>query len=243
MRRFLRTRKTKTPERRGGGRRRLHGPTFDIERELLDQGYRRIVGVDEVGRGALAGPLCLGMVMFSPDTIARPPEDLLSSVDDSKKLGHRARLAALEHIRGSASCLYASGVSHRTVDRLNINGATEFLLCRMLGHLPEPPDVVIMDGRFTFSPGLRFISIKKGDSISISIASASIAAKIYRDRILDKFDLIYPGYGFKKNKGYGTLEHRESIVRMGPSPVHRRSYAPLRDLTNREDLFAGNEDR
>ncbi len=218
-------------------------PTFDIERELLDQGYRRIAGVDEVGRGALAGPLCLGLVIFSPDTIVRPPEGLMTSVNDSKKLSHRARLSALEHIRSGAACLYTAMASHRTVDRLNINGATEFLLRRMLVQLPAPPDVVIMDGHFGFSPGMRFIPIKKGDALSITIASASIAAKVRRDAILDKFELLYPGYGFSKNKGYGTLEHRESIGRIGPSPVHRRSFSPLRDMMCCGDLFPGHEDR
>ncbi len=133
--------------------------------------------------------------------------------------------------------------SHRTVDRLNVNGATEYLLAKIIANLAEPPDVVIMDGRFSFSPGMRFIAVRGGDSRSISIASASIEAKIRRDAILDEFDLLYPGYGFKRNKGYGTLEHRESIGRIGPSPVHRRSFAPLRDMACREDLFVGHEDR
>jgi ribonuclease HII len=182
-------------------------------------------------------------VIFSPDTIARPAEGLMSSVNDSKKLSHRARIAALEHIRSGAAYLYTAMASHRTVDRLNINGATEFLLRRILLQLPESPDVVIMDGHFAFSPGIRFIPIPKGDARSITIASASIAAKVCRDGILDKFELLYPGYGFNKNKGYGTLEHRESIGRIGPSPVHRRSFSPLRDMMSRGGLFAGNEDR
>ncbi|RPI90222.1 MAG: ribonuclease HII [Spirochaetales bacterium] len=217
-------------------------PSFGIERELFEQGYRRIAGVDEVGRGALAGPLCLGLVIYSPDVLAGPPAALLSSVNDSKKLTHSARLRACGHIHGSALCVHTAMASHRIVDRLNVNGATQYLLSKILTELAEPPDVIIMDGRFSFSPGVRFIAVKGGDSLSISIASASIAAKIHRDGILDKFELLYPGYGFKKNKGYGTLEHRESIGRIGPSPVHRRSFAPLRDMACREDLFAGHED-
>jgi ribonuclease HII len=217
-------------------------PSFGIERELFEQGYRRIAGVDEVGRGALAGPLCLGLVIYSPEVLAGPPAALLSCVNDSKKLTHSARLRACGHIHGSAMCVHTAMASHRTVDRLNVNGATQYLLSKIITELAEPPDVVIMDGRFSFSPGVRFVAVKGGDSLSISIASASIAAKIHRDGILDKFELLYPGYGFNRNKGYGTLEHRESIGRIGPSPVHRRSFAPLRDMAYREDLFAGHED-
>lgn len=218
-------------------------PSFGIERELFEQGYRRIAGVDEVGRGALAGPLCVGLVVYPPEILIGPPAALLLSVDDSKKLTHAARLRASEHIHRSAVCVHTAMASHRTVDRLNVNGATEYLLSKIITELSEPPDVVIMDGRFAFSPGVRFIAVKGGDSRSTSIASASITAKIHRDAILDKFDLLYPGYGFNRNKGYGTLEHRESIGRIGPSPVHRRSFAPLRDLTFPGDLFAGHEDR
>ncbi len=128
-------------------------PSFGIERELFEQGYRRIAGVDEVGRGALAGLSAWGGGV-STEILIGPPAALLLSVNDSKKLTHAARLRASEHIHRSAVCVHTAMASHRTIDRLNVNGATEYLLSKIITELSEPPDVVIMDGRFAFSPGV-----------------------------------------------------------------------------------------
>lgn len=207
----------------------LHGPTFDIERTLIREGISLIAGIDEVGRGALAGPLCLGIVIFDASFI-QATNGPLAGIDDSKKLTHRKRIIALESIRKLAILCTSILVSHRTVDRLGINGATEFALNRLIEQVPVRPECIILDGNFSFHSTIPIRSITKGDQKSISIASASIAAKVRRDLILTAFEALYPGYQFSKNKGYGTRGHIKAIHEAGICPVHRRSYEPLRSL-------------
>jgi ribonuclease HII len=206
-----------------------HLPTFSIEKDLLDQGYSLIAGIDEAGRGALAGPLCVGVVLFEASFIAST-EGSIHSINDSKKLSHRQRIAGLDIIR--ARSLHSSSilVSHRTIDRLNINGATEFALNRLMESIPIKPDIIILDGNFSFRSPVPIRSILKGDTKSISIASASIVAKVQRDMTMERFDEIYPGYSFGKNKGYGTRLHLEALSGLGLSPIHRRSYEPAKSL-------------
>jgi ribonuclease HII len=207
----------------------LHFPTFAIEKLLLEEGFSLIAGVDEVGRGALAGPLCVGVVIFDAALITST-EGVIQGINDSKKLSPRQRESGLEIIR--ARSIYSSSilVSHRTVDRLNINCATEFALNRLIESITIKPDVIILDGNFSFNSPVPIRSILKGDTKSISIASASIVAKVHRDSIMERFDDIYPGYHFSSNKGYGTRRHLESLTSRGPSPIHRRSYEPARTL-------------
>ncbi len=207
-----------------------HGPTFSIEKYLLKDGFSLIAGVDEVGRGALAGPLCLGMVIYDASLIISEGGPI-AGINDSKKLSPRQRRAGLELI--GARALHASSilVSHRTVDRLNINGATEFALNRLLSGITIRPDIILLDGNFSFHSAVPIRSILKGDTKSISIASASIVAKVRRDTIMERFDDIYPGYSFRRNKGYGTARHLEALAGLGLSPIHRRSYEPARTMT------------
>ncbi len=207
-------------------------PSFEIELQLLEQGYSVIAGADEVGRGALAGPLCVGVVIFTPVSILNPPTDLIESVNDSKKLSPRQRSAAIRIIDAHAACVITRMVSHKVVDRLNINGATHYVLQKILNSLAIRPDVVIMDGSFKFESEIPVIPVIRGDTRSTSIASASIAAKLRRDAIMEKFDLLYPGYCLKNNKGYGTPEHMECIFERGPSPIHRRSYEPVKGMSD-----------
>jgi len=211
----------------------LHYPTFAIEKKLLEEGISLIAGVDEVGRGALAGPLCLGIVIYQASLIAST-EGPIPGINDSKKLTPRKRKSSLELIRATA--LHASSVlvSHRTVDRLNINGATEFALNRLIGSIPIKPDIIILDGNFSFQAPVPIRSILKGDAQSISIASASIVAKVRRDTIMERFDEMYPGYHFDSNKGYGTGKHLEALAARGLSPIHRRSYEPARSMVTPE---------
>jgi ribonuclease HII len=202
-------------------------PDFSIEKELLLEGCGVIAGIDEAGRGALAGPLCVGMVIYDRSFIASL-EGALPGINDSKKLDHRRRLKALETIRGKALLHSSLLVSHRLIDRLNINGATEYAINKLLARAPVRPDIVILDGKFNFDAPVPIRSIIKGDQKSISIASASIVAKVRRDGILDRFDALYPGYHFARNKGYGTGGHMRAIDESGITPVHRKSYEPVK---------------
>jgi len=212
-------------------------PSFVLEQELVGQGYRAIAGVDEVGRGSLAGPLCLGLVIFGLSTIAEPPSLFAGCINDSKKISPRARHRALDVIGRHALFHGYFMVSHRVVDRLSINGATEFALIRMLEVIPVKPDIIIMDGKFNFQCPVPLKTVIRGDSRTYSIASASIVAKIQRDEVLRRLDTRYPGYGLACNKGYGTLAHREAIARLGPSAIHRKSYEPVKSLVSQGGLF------
>lgn len=170
------------------------------------------------------------MVVFSEETIARPPQLLLSTVRDSKQLTPRRRLEALEIIKQHSLCMDTELVSHRMVDRLNVNGATEYALRRIVARMAGAPDTLVLDGKFRFDIGCELLSLVKGDSICLSVAAASIAAKVRRDLVMERFDERYPGYGFARHKGYGTEEHRALIERHGPCPIHRRSYEPVRSM-------------
>lgn len=207
----------------------LHGPDFAIEKELLREGCRLIAGVDEAGRGALAGPLCVGITIYTPSFIGSL-DGPLPGIDDSKKLTPRKRSAALEIIRRSALFSASILVSHRTVDRLNINRATEYAINRLLESISIKPDIVILDGNFSFTSPVPIHSVPKGDARSVSIASASIEAKVWRDTIMHRMDRLWPCYNFAENKGYGTSRHIQAIRERGISPVHRLSYEPARSM-------------
>lgn len=180
-------------------------------------------------------------MIYNKNTINHQYKEL-SLINDSKKLTHKKRCSALEVIEKFADNVYCAMVSHRIVDRLNVNGATFYALSALVEKMPVKPDIIIMDGNFKFNLRIPLLSIIKGDSKSISIASASIAAKVKRDAILNKFDLLYPGYGLSRNKGYGTLEHRNSIIASGPSHIHRRSFEPVKSMSMKSGLF-DNEDK
>jgi ribonuclease HII len=203
-------------------------PSFDIERMLLARGYELIAGVDEAGRGALAGPLCVGLVIYRRRRILSSHG--MKGINDSKKLSVKQRAAAFDLI--SVRCLAASSVfvSHRIIDRVNINGATRLALKRLLECVYVKPDIVLMDGNFAFEAPVPVLSIPQGDVKSLSIASASIIAKVRRDGILDRLDERFPEYGFKTNKGYGTRRHIQAIYDFGFSPLHRMTYEPVKSL-------------
>ncbi|HON77753.1 MAG TPA: ribonuclease HII [Spirochaetota bacterium] len=205
--------------------------SFDIESEFYTDTTAVIAGADEAGRGALAGPLAVGLVVYPPELFASPPDDLLRLVRDSKKLTHKGRIRALACIEAHALCVSTCLVSHETVDRLNINGATEYALRKLVSGLSVCPDMVLMDGNFRFNVGVAMRSVIGGDGLSLSIASASIAAKVRRDYIMERLDGRYPGYGFGQHKGYGTVFHRAMIMEKGPSPVHRRTYEPVKSMS------------
>lgn len=214
--------------------------SFDIERYLLTEGYEIIAGIDEAGRGALAGPLVVGLVIYNKSIIQNPPKEILSYIHDSKQLSPKNRVKALEHIRKYSITYNTAVISHQIIDTVNINRATEYAVKQLIRKTSPVPGIIIMDGNFKFDVGIPFTPIIKGDSKSITIASGSIAAKVKRDALMEKYDLIYPGYHFKKNKGYGTAKHLEAIREKGPCQIHRKSYEPVKGLINNSK--SANED-
>ncbi len=216
-------------------------PDFSIEQRLANEGYRFIAGIDEAGRGALAGPLGIGLVIYNPEIFISPPEEIRNTINDSKQLSHKRRVKALIEIEKFAVSSVCSLIPHTIIDKININRATELGIRKLIEKSPVRPDVVIIDGNYKFSFDIPSISVIKGDSLSISIASASIVAKVKRDSIMDRIDIKYPGYGFSSNKGYGTATHLSSIKEIGYSTVHRISYEPMRSMIETQgNLFDEN---
>ncbi|MBN1154485.1 ribonuclease HII [candidate division KSB1 bacterium] len=192
--------------------------TFDIESGLWSQGYHLIAGVDEAGRGPLAGPVIAAAVIF--------PQNLhIQDVNDSKKLTAIARERLYDQII-SHSLAYGIGcVEPQEIDRINILQASLKAMKCAIDNLSKPPDFVLIDGNqpikslcYPQSP------IVKGDSLCFSIAAASIIAKVYRDRLMREYDILYPNYGFARHKGYPTRKHIQAIHQHGLSPIHRRTF-------------------
>ncbi|HPD06226.1 MAG TPA: ribonuclease HII [Spirochaetota bacterium] len=205
-------------------------PDFALEVQEYKKGCTIIGGIDEAGRGSLAGPLAVCMVIYPCHLFVNPPGDVIGIVNDSKKLSHKKRLAAKEII--IAHCLWWKCVliPHNIIDEKNINGATYYAIVQLLQNNTMTPDMIFIDGNFSFPLPIPYRSIIKGDNLSLTIASASIIAKVTRDEFMDKLDADYPAYGFAHHKGYGTREHVQAIYHHGPSPVHRKTYQPVAGL-------------
>jgi len=192
-----------------------------FEQQAWARGYSTVAGLDEAGRGPLAGPVVAAAVVL-------PNDFSLEGLDDSKKLSPAKREKLYPQIRRQA--LSAVGLASVVeIDRLNILQATLLAMQRALQRLPREPDHLLIDGTIPLPLALSQQTLKKGDSRSLSIAAASVVAKVVRDRIMNSFDRHYPGYGFAQHKGYGTRQHRHSIQVLGPSPQHRRSFAGVRE--------------
>lgn len=193
------------------------------ERRLKSRGYDLIIGVDEVGRGPLAGPVVAAAVLLKSFQFT-------NRIDDSKKLSAARRRLAFFEIKNKS--LYAiAAVGHKLIDRINILQATKLAMQKAIsGLLKElkPADLgrvfVIIDGNMRFELGIPYQSIVKGDAKSLSIAASSILAKVNRDTLMEKYHKLYPRYGFNKHKGYPTLEHRMILRKIGPSAIHRKSF-------------------
>jgi ribonuclease HII len=200
-------------------------PDLRYERKLGG----RVAGIDEAGRGPLAGPVVAAAVAFAGTAL---PQALSGLLDDSKKLSETKREAAFAELRVQRHLGHlAFGIgaaSVREIDRLNILRATHLAMRRALAHLPFMPDAALIDGnQLPRDWPCRTQGLVGGDGKSLSVAAASILAKVVRDRIMAKLDRRYPAYGWASNKGYGARAHLESIVAQGPSPHHRLSFAPL----------------
>ncbi len=198
------------------------GPDFSLEEAEHRAGRAPVAGVDEAGRGPLAGPVVAAAVILAPGAI--PP-----GLDDSKALGARERARLYQAIMESAAVAVAMADEAR-IDRDNILSATLWAMAEAVARLRPRPAVALIDGNHTPSLACPAHAIVKGDARSLSIAAASIVAKVTRDRLMEELAERYPGYGFERHKGYGTAAHRKALAALGPCPAHRRSFAPVRAL-------------
>lgn len=200
------------------------GPDFAIEAVRLERGARHVAGVDEAGRGPLAGPVVAAAVIL--DLAALP-----AGLDDSKKLTAAERERLFEEILGSAIVSVASA-SAAEIDRWNIRQATLLAMTRALAGLERVPCHAIVDGRDVPATwASRGTAVVQGDARSLTIAAASIVAKVTRDRMMQRLCAIFPAYGFSRHMGYATAEHRLALDRHGPCPFHRMTFSPIRQGT------------
>jgi len=190
---------------------------WQIEQELHDQGVGLICGVDEAGRGPLAGPVCAAAVIL-PDGLEIP------GLDDSKKLTDKRRRELFPIIKEQAIAYGIGFASHDEIDQINILQATFLAMERALSQLSVKPEFALIDGNREKDFGLPVMTVVKGDSRSANIAAASILAKVTRDDLMDDLAKKYPQYGFEIHKGYGTKAHYEALRTYGASDVHRRSF-------------------
>lgn len=200
----------------------------NYERKIRAEGFQYIAGIDEVGRGPLAGPVVAAAVIL--------PEDFfLPGIDDSKKLSEKRRNELFDVIQERAIAISVSMVSAEEIDEINIYQATKKAMLSATAQLPTAPDFLLIDAMKLETPYPQE-SIIKGDAKSISIAAASIIAKVSRDRLMNTLAEQYPHYGFAQNAGYGTKEHILAIEKYGITPVHRKSFAPVKDYLLQRQL-------
>jgi len=196
--------------------------TLALEQHARSRGFSMIAGVDEAGRGPLAGPVVAAAVIL--------PEGLrIPGVDDSKKLSPEKREHLFDVINSQALTVGIGMGSPEMIDRINILQATLHAMLEAVFALSPQPDFILIDGISQIATTIPQKTVKKGDSLSLSIAAASIIAKVTRDRLMRKLDAIHPGYGFADHKGYGSATHLEAIRQLGPSPVHRLSFGGVRE--------------
>ncbi|MBI3585204.1 MAG: ribonuclease HII [Nitrospinae bacterium] len=188
-----------------------------FDTEFSSQGYRFIAGIDEAGRGPLAGPVVASAVIF-------PPNISIDGVDDSKKLSPEKREILFKIIKEKALSVGIGIISSKVIDEMNILEATKEAMLKAVENLTITPDLIIIDGITPIKSSIKQLTIKKGDSLSQSIAAASIIAKVTRDRLMLDYDEKYPKYLFAKHKGYGTKDHLERIKEFGPCEIHRNSF-------------------
>lgn len=190
---------------------------WEIENSLKGKGFKYIAGVDEAGRGPLAGPVYAAAVIL-------PDGAELTGINDSKKLTPKKREELFEKITEIAISYAIFSVDEKKIDEINILNATHKAMNGAVNSLSQKPDYVIIDGNSIKGMEIDHETVVKGDAKSISIAAASILAKVSRDRYIDKMGEVYPEYGFEKHKGYGTKAHTDAILKYGVCPIHRRTF-------------------
>jgi ribonuclease HII len=191
---------------------------FDYENKYLNNGYKLIAGIDEAGRGPLAGPVCVTIVVMPLDE-----EDRIIGINDSKKISEKKRDLLYDEILRKAIAYHIELVDENTIDTINILNATKLGMLTCINSIEPKPDVVLIDA-VKIDSDIPTESIIKGDALSYSIACASILAKVTRDRYMLEMDKKYPEYNFKKHKGYGTKEHIENLKKFGKCEIHRESF-------------------
>ncbi len=204
----------KTPER----------DPLAFEKRAYSRGFQRVAGVDEVGRGPLAGPVVAAAVIL-------PVHAHLEGVRDSKQLSRSAREKCFDLIHRHALAVGVGSVEAPVIDRVNILQATFLAMVQAVQQLSIEPDYLLIDGPYTLPLVYPQVGVRRGDRLSLSIAAASIVAKVHRDRLMSRYHEQYPVYGFATNMGYPTRAHREALRRHGPSPLHRRSFRGVVDAT------------
>lgn len=195
-----------------------------FERELNDQGYALVAGVDEAGRGPLAGPVVSAAVIL-------PPGFRSDAINDSKQLTPRQRETLYIRIYAEAVCIGVGIIDPVEIDRINILQATKRSMVMAVANLSPQPDHLLIDGNFGIPSPLPQKSIVKGDARSVSIAAASIVAKVSRDRLMLRYHVDFPQFGFDRHKGYPTKAHKTAIAEHGPSLIHRLSFKGVREHT------------
>jgi ribonuclease HII len=193
---------------------------WTLEEAARGRGALRIAGVDEVGRGPLFGPVVAAAVIL-------PRGCRLEGLTDSKKLTEKKRIELDVEIRSNAIAWAIAAVDAETIDRINIRRASLVAMRRAVEQLALSPDFLLIDGRDTIDWECPQQAVIRGDGTSFSIAAASVLAKVYRDRLLVELDREFPGYGLARHKGYGSPEHLAALERLGPTPLHRKSYRPV----------------
>jgi ribonuclease HII len=205
-------------------------PSFVEEQRLWQQGYCFVAGIDEVGRGPLAGPVAAAAVILPRDSNAA----WLLQIRDSKKLRPRKREFLSGCIQEAAVAIGIGMVPPEVIDDRGIVATTRLAMHYAVEQLSQTPDFLLIDAISLPDLDTPQKSIIKGDNLSLSIAAASIIAKVARDQLMMQFDSLYPGYGFIRNKGYATREHVTNLKRLGPCPIHRKSFAPVREVCERD---------
>jgi len=200
-------------------------PNLDEEDKLKSQGYELIAGIDEVGRGALAGPVVAGAVIL-PHPASLPWFEL---VRDSKELNSKKRESLFDMINKEAVAVGIGIIPSQVIDSINILKATRLAMMQAVEKLPKQPHFLLIDRLSLSQCPIPQRGITRGDKVCLSIACASIIAKVTRDRMMEEFDKTYPGYGFARHKGYGTGRHLSCLQKLGPSPIHRLYFAPVRN--------------
>lgn len=195
-----------------------------FEEKYWKQGIFFVAGIDEAGRGPLAGPVVAATVIF-------PEGTEIKGINDSKQLTPEEREDLYPEIIEKALSVGIGVVDNNVIDRINILQSTFEAMTRSLRKLSVIPEVILIDGNDTLEAvPIKQEAIKKGDQLSMSVAAASIIAKVYRDRIMEFYGLEYPEYDFQSNKGYATSQHIETVVKVGPCEIHRRSFSPIKEI-------------
>ncbi len=202
-------------------------PDFSFEAAHLKAGHKLVAGVDEAGRGPWAGPVVAAAVILDVDNIP-------AGLNDSKKLNEAKREMLFEQIQ-TTSQVGVGIVSSVAIDEINILQATLQAMAQALENLPGSPAIALIDGNKAPVVKILCETIKKGDARSLSIAAASIIAKVTRDQIMKEIDCQFPGYQFSRHKGYGTAIHASALKKLGPCPQHRMSFAPIKALANKPE--------